>query len=124
MLGARVLGEFGDDPERYASAKSRRNYAGTSPLTVASGKKRAVLARHVRNRRLYDAVDQWAFCSLSTSPGCRTYYDERRAAGDLHHQALRALGNRLVGILHGCLRTATLYDEDTAWAHRHKEAAA
>jgi hypothetical protein len=124
VLGARVLGEFGDDPERYASAKSRRNYAGTSPLTVASGKKRAVLARHVRNRRLYDAVDQWAFCSLTTSPGCRTYYDERRAAGDLHHQALRALGNRLVGILHGCLRTATLYDEDTAWAHRHKEAAA
>jgi transposase len=124
VLGARVLGEFGDDPERYASAKSRRNYAGTSPLTVASGKKRAVLARHVRNRRLYDAVDQWAFCSLSTSPGCRAYYDERRAAGDLHHQALRALGNRLVGILHGCLRTRTLYDEHTAWAHRHKEAAA
>jgi transposase len=124
VLGARVLGEFGDDPDRYASAKSRRNYAGTSPLTVASGKKRAVLARHVRNRRLYDAVDQWAFCSLSTSPGCRAYYDERRAAGDLHHQALRALGNRLVGILHGCLRTRTLYDEHTAWAHRHKEAAA
>ena len=123
VLGARVLGEFGDDPDRYASAKSRKNYAGTSPLTVASGKKRAVLARHVRNRRLYDAIDQWAFCSLSTSPGCRAYYDERRAAGDLHHQALRALGNRLVGILHGCLRTRTLYDEHTAWAHRHKAAA-
>jgi hypothetical protein len=58
VLGARVLGEFGDDPNRYTDAKSRRNYAGTSPLTVASGKKRAVLARHVRNRRLYDAVDQ------------------------------------------------------------------
>jgi hypothetical protein len=49
---------------------------------VASGKKRAVLARHVRNRRLYDAIDQWAFCSLSTSPGARTFYDQRRAAGD------------------------------------------
>ena len=73
VLGARVLGEFGDDPQRFASAKSRRNYAGTSPLTVASGKKRAVLARHVRNRRLYDAVDQWALCSLSTSPGCRVF---------------------------------------------------
>ena len=34
VLGARVLGELGDDPERYASAKSRRNYAGTSPITV------------------------------------------------------------------------------------------
>ena len=119
VLGARVLGEFGDDPNRYTDAKSRRNYAGTSPLTVASGKKRAVLARHVRNRRLYDAIDQWAFCALTTSPGARAFYDQHRAAGDLHHQALRALGNRLVGILHGCLRHHTPYDEHTAWAHRH-----
>ena len=56
ILGARVLGEFGDDPNRYTTAKCRKNYAGTSPLTVASGKKRAVLARYVRNRRLYDAI--------------------------------------------------------------------
>jgi transposase len=130
ILGARALGEFGDDPDRYATAKSRKNYAGTSPLTVASGKKRAVLARHVRNRRLYDAIDHWAFCSLTNSPGCRAFYDQRRAAGDLHHQALRALGNRLVGILHGCLRHRSLYDENIAWAHRqpaateHKAAAA
>ena len=118
VLGARALGEFGDDPDRYATTKSRRNYAGTSPLTIASGRRRAVLARHVRNRRLYDAIDHWAFCSLTASPGCRTFYDTRRATGDLHHQALRALGNRLVGILHGCLRTRTRYDEHTAWAHR------
>ena len=118
VLGARVLGEFGDDPDRYADTKSRRNYAGTSPLTIASGKKRAVLARHVRNRRLYDAIDQWAFCSINTSPGCRAFYDQRRTAGDLHHQALRALGNRLVGYLHGCLRTRTHHNEHTAWAHR------
>ena len=103
VLGARALGEFGDDPDRYANAKSRKNYAGTSPITIASGKKSAVLARHVRNRRLYDAIDQWAFCALQ-SPGARAFYDQHRAAGDLHHQALRALGNRLVGILHGCLR--------------------
>lgn len=119
ILGARVLGEFGDDPNRYTTAKSRKNYAGTSPLTVASGKKRAVLARHVRNRRLYDAIDQWAFCALTSSPGARAFYDQHRTAGDLHHQALRALGNRLVGILHGCLRHHSAYDEDKAWAHRH-----
>jgi len=118
ILGARALGEFGDDPERYATAKSRKNYAGTSPLTVASGKKRVVLARHVRNRRLYDAIDHWAFCAITASLGCRAFYDHRRAHGDLHHQALRALGNRLVGILHGCLQTRTHYDEHTAWAHR------
>jgi transposase len=124
ILGARVLGEFGDDPNRYTDAKSRRNYAGTSPLTIASGKKRAVLARHVRNRRLYDAIDQWAFCAITRSPGARAYYDQHRAAGDLHHQALRALGNRLVGILHGCLRHHTKYDEQTAWSHRQNIATA
>jgi transposase len=124
VLGARLLGEFGDDPNRYTDAKSRKNYAGTSPLTVASGKKRAVLARHVRNRRLYDAIDHWAFAALLASPGARALYDQHRAAGDTHHQALRALGNRLVGILHGCLRHHQPYDEHTAWAHRQNTRAA
>jgi transposase len=118
ILGARVLGEFGDDPNRYTDPKSRKNYAGTSPLTVASGKKRTVLARHVRNRRLYDAIDQWAFCALSTSPGARALYDQHRAAKESHHRALRAVANRLVGILHGCLRHHMPYNEHTAWAHR------
>jgi transposase len=118
ILGARVLGEFGDDPNRYTTAKSRKNYAGTSPLTIASGRKRAVLARYIRNRRLYNAIDRWAFCALKRSPGARAFYDQHRAAGDTHHQALRALGNRLVGILHGCLRHHSAYDEHKAWAHR------
>jgi transposase len=124
ILGARVLGEFGDDPNRYTTAKSRKNYAGTSPLTVASGKKYAVLARRVRNRRLYDAIDHWALGAINHSTGARAFYDQHRAAGDLHHQALRALGNRLVGILHGCLRHHTTYNEHTAWAHRQTAQAA
>ena len=119
ILGARVLGEFGDEPNhRYATAKSRKNYAGTSPITRASGTKRAVLARHVRNQRLADALYLWAFASITSSPGSRLYYDRRRAAGDTHHQALRALGNRLVGILHGCLTHHAAYDETIAWGHR------
>jgi len=120
ILGARVLGEFGDDPNRYADAKCRRNYSGMSPITKASGKQRVVLARYARNRRLGDACYQWAFAALSASPGARAYYDQRRAGGDTHHRALRALANRLVGILHGCLRHRSLYDEHTAWAHRHQ----
>jgi transposase len=118
ILGARVLAEFGDDPNRYDDAKCRKNYAGTSPITKASGRHRVVLARFARNKRLANACYQWAFAAITTSPGARTFYDQRRAAGDTHHRALRALGNRLVGILHGCLRHQTLYDEHTAWAHR------
>lgn len=117
VLAARVLGEFGDDPHRYTDAKARKNYAGTSPITRASGKKKIVLARYARNRRLGDAVQQWAFCSLRGSPGARAYYQQLRARGTGHQAALRQLANRLVGILHGCLKTNTPYDETTAWNH-------
>jgi hypothetical protein len=92
-------------------------------LTIESGRKRTVVARHIRNHRLYDAIDRWAFCALPASPGARAFYDQRRAVGDTHHQALRTLANRLVGILHGCLRHNQPYDEHTAWAHRTPAAA-
>ena len=111
VLGARVLAEFGDDPNRYTDAKSRKNYAGTSPITRASGKKKTVMARYVHNDRLIDALMTQAFSALNASPGARTYYDQLKARGTAHHAALRQLANRLVGILHGCLKTRTCYDE-------------
>jgi transposase len=123
ILGARALGEFGDDPNRFCDAKSRKNYAATSPITRASGKHRVVLARYARNRRLADVCHLWAFAALSASPGARAFYDQRRARGDTHNRALRALANRLVGILHGCLTHHTPYNEHTAWSHRTQAAA-
>ena len=118
VLGARVLAEFGDDPHRYADGKARRNYAATSPITRASGKKKVVAARFIHNDRLVDALMAQAFAALSASPGARALYDAERARGTEHNAALRKLANRLVGILHGCLKTRTLYDEATAWGHR------
>jgi len=124
VLGARVLGEFGDDPGRYRDARARRNYAGTSPVTKQSGKRTVVLARFARNDRLADPLHQQAFCALTASPGARAYYDQLRGRGAGHHAALRQLANRLVGILHGCLKARTRYDEATAWSHRTADAAA
>ena len=124
VLGARVLAEFGDAHGRYASAKARKNYAGTSPITRASGKKKTVTARFVHNDRLIDALMTQAFASLHLSPGARAYYDRQRARGATYNAALRQLANRLVGILHGCLKTSTPYDETTAWSHHLNEAAA
>ncbi|WP_131803655.1 transposase, partial [Pseudofrankia sp. EUN1h] len=115
VLAARVLAEFGDDPDRYTDARARKNYAGTAPITRASGTRRIVLARVAVNKRLRDALYLQAFAALGVSPGARAYYDAHRARGATHHQALRALSNRLVGILHGCLRHHTPYDEATAW---------
>lgn len=123
ILGARVLGEFGDDPTRYADARSRKNYSGMSPITRTSGNKRVVLARYARNKRLADALMQQALPALNTSPGARGYYDQLRAKGNTHNQALRAVSRRLVGILHACLRDHIPYDETTAWQHQHVLAA-
>jgi transposase len=115
ILAARVLAEFGDDPTRYTDTRARRNYAATSPITRASGTRRVVLARVAGNKRLRDALYLQAFAALKSSPGARRYYDSHRARGHTHHQALRALANRLVGILHGCLHHRTRYHETTAW---------
>lgn len=117
VLGARALGEFGDDPKRFADARARKNYSGQSPITRRSGKKAVVSSRYATNRRLVDAVHQQAFAALSSSPGARAYYDQLRARNKGHHAALRQLANRLVGILHGCLKTGSKYDENTAWQH-------
>jgi len=118
VLAARTLGEFGDDEDRFASSRARKNYSGQSPITRASGKKSVVLARYATNRRLGAALHLQAFAALGASPGARAYYDALRARGINHHAALRQLANRLVGILHGCLKTGAVYDENIAWQHR------
>ena len=115
VLGARVLGEFGDDPNRFVDARGRKAYAGTAPITRASGRSRVVLGRVARNRRLADACERWAFSSLTRSPGARRYYDALRARGKTHSQAIRQLANRWVGILHACLERRELYREEIAW---------
>ncbi|HUZ52872.1 MAG TPA: IS110 family transposase [Streptosporangiaceae bacterium] len=124
ITGARMLGEFGDAPGRHADAKARRSYAGTSPLTIASGKRKTVHARYIHNDNLVSALHDQAFAAISASPGARAYYDDLKAREIDHTDALRRVANRMAGILHGCLKTGTAYDEDTAWGHRSQPAAA
>jgi hypothetical protein len=109
-----VLGEFGDDPSRFVDARGRKAYAGTAPITKTSGRSLVVPARVARDRRLADACQLWVFCSLTSSPGARHYYDALRAR-KTHSQATRQLANRWVGILHACLIGRDGYREEVAW---------
>ena len=102
------------------TAANRFYTAAFSLGTRASGKKKVVVARFIRNDRLTDALMAQAFAALTASPGARALYDAERARGTEHNAALRKLANRLVGILHGCLKTRTLYDEATAWPYLEK----
>lgn len=115
LLGARLLGEIGDDPARFATARGLRAYAGAAPLTWASGATSSVTRRRIANTWLQATGHVWAFTSLTRSPGCRAYYDHRRQAGDRYAPALRSLYGRLLGSLHRCLCTGQLYDEDLAF---------
>ena len=124
ILGARVLAEFGDAPDRYTDARARRNYAGTAPVTRASGTSHVVVARLARNKRLFDATYQWAFCALTRSPGARAYYDAHDPGPHTAKVARRKLANKLVGILHGCLAHHASYDEELAWPRPSERLAA
>ena len=118
ILAARVLAEIGDDPSRFTDPNSLRAFAGTAPMTIASGRSHYVKARKVRNKRLADACHWWAFATLTKSAGAREHYDKRRATGDRHNAALRNLANKLLGRLWWCLANNQPWDDNAAWPHR------
>ncbi|MGI5048140.1 IS110 family transposase [Streptomyces sp. JAC25] len=116
MLGARTLAELGDDRARFADARALKSYAGSAPITRASGKKRFVGRRFVKNNRLINAGFLWAFAALTASPGANAHYRRRRDHGDWHAAAQRHLVNRFLGQLHHCLKTRQFFDEQHAFA--------
>ncbi|MFC9634353.1 IS110 family transposase [Streptomyces mirabilis] len=116
QLGARVLAEIGDDHTRFADARGLKAYAGSSPVTRASGKKSSITRRRVKNDRLNHAGFLWAFAALTASPGAKGHYRRRRDKhGDWHAPALRHLFNRMIGQLYHCLQHGHRYDEALAF---------
>ncbi|WP_079408323.1 IS110 family transposase [Streptomyces sp. 3211] len=115
QTGARVPAEIGDDRNRFADARSLKAYAGSAPITRASGKKHHVGRHMIKNNRLHHAGYLWAFSSLTASPGANAHYRRRREIGDWHAQAQRHLFNRMLGQLFHCLKHKTLFDEHQAF---------
>jgi transposase len=115
LLGARVLAEIGDDRTRFADARGLKAFAGSAPVTRASGKKTVITYRRIKNNRLAAAGSIWALSALKTSPGAKHHYQARRDRGDWNRQAQRHLFNKFLGQLHHCLHTGASYDETQAF---------
>ncbi|MEV6024656.1 IS110 family transposase [Streptomyces sp. NPDC052036] len=116
QLGARVLAEIGDDRTRFADSRGLKAYAGSSPITRASGKKSSITRRWVKNDRLNHAGYLWAFSAITASLGAKAHYRRRRDDhGDWHAAAQRNLFNRMLGQLYHCLQHRKLFDEQTAF---------
>jgi len=114
LTGSRVLAELGDDRDRFADARGLKAYAGSAPITIASGKSEIVRHRRVKNQRLAAAGYGWVFGALR-DPAVKAHYDRRRAAGDRHAAAMRNLFNRFLGCLHHCLQTGQTFKIEKAF---------
>jgi len=113
--GARVLAEIGDDRARFADARALKAYAGSAPVTRASGRSLSVTHRHIKNNRLASVGWMWAFSASSTFEPARSHYRQRRAHGDRHAAATRHLFNKLLGQLHHRLQHAQTFDQAKAF---------
>jgi hypothetical protein len=118
VLGARILGELGDDRSRFATARGLKAFAGTAPITRASGRKTVITRRVVRNKRLGQAAYLWALPMIAHSSGAHAHFTARREHGDSYSAAARNLTNRGLGMLHHCLRTRQNYNEAVAFPAR------
>lgn len=115
--GARVLAEIGDDRARFADARGPKAFAGSAPVTRASGRSISITRRMVKNNRLAAVGFVWAFAAIPHPGPTRDHYQRRRAHGDGHAAALRHLFNRMLGQLHHCLQTGQTYDLAKAYPH-------
>jgi transposase len=103
---------LGDAPGRWASFRHLQAQAGTVPVTKRSGKQqRVVQFRFACDKALRYVVDQVAFLSLLSSEWARAYYDQQRARGHAHRQALRALGAKWLKIIFVMWQRQIPYDE-------------
>lgn len=110
LTGARVLAEIGDDRTKFATARALKAYAGSAPVTRASGKSISITYRRIKNDRLAAAGWVWAFAAAARYAPARGHYPRRRAHGDRHAAALRHLFNKMLGQLHHCLQSRELFD--------------
>ncbi|MEU8310715.1 IS110 family transposase [Actinomadura sp. NPDC048955] len=108
QLGARVLAELGDD-------RALKAYAGSAPITRASGRSISITHRTIKNDRLAAAGFVWAFAASTNHEPARAHYQRRRENGDKHPGALRHLFNRMLGQLFHCLHTGQTYDAGNAF---------
>jgi len=123
VTGARLLAEIGDCRDRFADARALKAYAGSAPITRASGRTITVTRRRIKNNRVAATGFIWAFMAITNSPSARAHYDKRRAAGDGHAAALRHLFNRFLGQLYHCLATGQAYDDAKAFPSQFPAAA-
>jgi len=110
-IAPRLLGELGNDPNRFTTHESLQCYGGSAPVTKQSGKNRWVSFRRACNKTLRVTLHHWADKSRDKCTWAQAYYQHKRDHGQSHAAALRCLAQRWTKILWKMWQTHTRYDE-------------
>jgi len=111
FLAPALLAKFGDRRERFPDPSIVQAFAGTCPVTVGSGKKRAVFFRRACDKEFRHIAQQFARYSVAQSVWAAGYFQEIRPRCDSDSHAYRCLANRWLAIIWKMWQDSKPYDE-------------
>lgn len=115
-VAARILGEMGDDPQRFRDKRGLAAFSGMAPVLSQTGKSSGHhTRRQVRGNRLHAAIWDMAGSAVQHSPGAIAYYWRKHAEGDQHPTALRKVGRRLSHGLWHVAKNGDAWSEALLW---------
>jgi transposase len=110
IRAATLLAEIGDCRARFPEAEALASLAGVTPSTRASGKHRAVTFRWSADKKLRDALCDFAGDTRNGNEWARQRYQQLRADGKSHPHAERILARTWTHIIWRCWQDHTPYD--------------
>lgn len=110
VRAATLLAEMGDCRDRFPTPETFACLAGAAPSTRASGRHRVVTFRWGTDKKLRDALCDFAGDSWRTNPWAQTRYQQLRANGKTHPHATRILARSWAHIIWRCWQDNTPYD--------------
>ena len=110
IRAATLLAEIGDCRARFPDPESLCCLAGVAPSTRASGRHRVVTFRYSADKKLRDALCDFAGDSWRGNPWAETRYRQLRADGKSHPHATRILARTWGHIIWRCWQDGIAYD--------------
>ena len=110
VRAAALLAEIGDCRERFPTPESLACLAGATPSTRQSGQHRAVTFRYQCDKKLRDAVIDFAGDSRRANAWAAELYARARGRGKTHPHAVRILARAWVHVIWRCWQDREPYD--------------
>jgi transposase len=110
IRAATLLAEIGDCRARFPTSDALTCLAGAAPSTRASGRHRVVTFRYSADKKLRDALCDFAGDSWRANPWAEARYQQLRSDGKTHQHATRILARTWGHIIWRCWQDHAAYD--------------